>query len=178
MEFRREDDLLFVASGKGDLTSPLWCQEIDYDDDGGIICKGPLDPRLSSLLGRDPFHEAELRHVNARVLITRLSDLSVVELGETYYNEDENARENRGDLAWDGSDSENALLPVGIAISRDSDETAHVYSNHMRMKLWLGAEDGRVRLCFEELSDEYAGEWTWAGENGELACLEMQCPWP
>ena len=74
VEFHRDGDILFVASGKGDRTPPLWEQEVDHDDDGYIICKGPLDPRLSSWLGSHPFDEEKLRNITARVLITRLSD--------------------------------------------------------------------------------------------------------
>lgn len=173
VEFHRGGDILFVASGTGCRTFPLWDQEIDYDNDGGIICKDPLDPRLISRLGTDPFDEEKLRHIAARVLITRLSDLSVVELGTVFYN-----REDGGDLIWDGSDSENVFLPVGIAIPHDSDKTAHVYSNHMRTKLRMEAEDGTVILFFEKLSEESAGEWEEVEENSELAYLEMHCPWP
>ena len=100
-----------------------------------------------------------------------------MELGETHYK-DYDLEVGREDLIWGGSDSENALLPVGIATPHESDKVAHLYSNSMRTKLWLGAEDGKVMICFEELSDEYAGEWEEAGVNREVAYLEMHCPWP
>lgn len=177
VEFRRGDTLLFVASGEGDRTSPLWCQNVDYGDSGGIICKGPLDPNLKSNAkpGPDPFFVENLRNITARVLITRLSDLSVVELGELGFNEDNDVRSSGGDLLWGGHDYNEGLLPIGISSVSDSDKPFHIWSSSKRMKLWITPADGEVILHL----DERCGDGWYVSETSEeLAYLEMQCPWP
>ena len=176
VEFREyNDDLLFVASGRGCRTSPLWQQEIDYDEDWSLFCKGPLDTKLSSRLGSSPFDEKRLRCVTARVLVTRLSDMSVVELGTLCYKKDED--NDDGDLEWDFFDPEDASLPVGVAWSRYANKPVHAYLTTQKMKLRLTPKDGTVLLFFEEWCQEN-DEWAAVKTKQELAYLEMHCPWP
>ena len=113
------------------------------------------------------------------MLITRLSDLSVVELGEVFYDDNEDPRENDGQLKWSdphGGD----CLPVGTSKSCDSHELAHVYSCNLKMKIFFVPETGEVVLWFEERSDEHgaADGWKVVGLDGDLAYLELHCPWP
>ena len=178
VEFRRDDEkkVLFVASGRGFRTSSLWNQAIELDDYYNATCLGPLDSELSSRLGVDPFSEANLRSITARVVITRLSDLSVVELGSVNYDDDEGPTDEDGDLLWTGALGGNAFLPIGITDSRGG-KLGYRSSDHLRMKFWLKPENGEVILSFEEREQ---GEETWfgIGEHEDLVYLETQCPWP
>ena len=185
VEFRRGGHLLFAASGEGDRTSPLWEQETEVDDSGRVVCKGHLDPNLKSRLGSNPFDEDSLQHIIARVFITRLSDMGVVELGELFFNDEGYDLEDRGgDLLWGGVYQRREFyhrrefLPVGTSTSLDSNKPIHTYSNTLRMKLWFESRNGTVVLEFEEKGHDYASEWKRVGTAKELAYLEMHCPWP
>ena len=174
VEFRRGDEQLFVASGRGDFTSPLWKQAIEFDDNGGeVICKGPLDPELSSRLGVDPFSQLNLRSITAQVVVTRLSDLSVVELGSATYD----YTNDDGIIMWNHDNGGNAYLPIGITKS-SCDTPAHVFSDHLRMQFELSPSDGVVALYFQRWVG-HDSEWVnMATSEEELLYLETQCPWP
>ena len=179
IEFRREDNVLFIASGKGDRTSPLWEQDSEvHEVRESVICKGHLDPRLSSRLGADPFDKDSLQHVTARVYITRLSDMSVVELGELFFNRDHDLGDSDGRILWGGVYHKREFLPVGTFNSSVSNKLIHAYSESMRMRLWFESWNGEVLLEFQEKDHDYAGEWDAFGIKKELAYLEMHCPWP
>ena len=187
VEFRRGDELLFVASGRGDdtspLLSPLWDQDVEFDDDGEVICKGPLNSELSSRLGADPFSQVNMRSITAQVVVTRLSDLSVVELGSATYD----YTNDDGDTMlkmWNHNKGGNSYLPIGITKS-SGDTPAHVFSEHLRMQFLLSPSNGEVILSFQRWrgnddGDDFdVGDWEYmTTAEEELLYLETQCPWP
>lgn len=175
VEFRREDDVLFIASGKGNETSSLWKQETELDESGRAICTGPLDPNLQSSLGSNPFDVENLLGITARVYITRLSDMSAVELGEVVFNENYDLEDAAGDLVWGGRYHRRSFVPIGRYIFSHSSKPFHAYSDNMRIKLWLQPPNGKVSLEFQK---KYEDEWHPVVTDRELAYLEMHCPWP
>ena len=180
VEFRRENELLFVASGRGDRTSPLWNQSIEFDDDNNkIICKGSLDSELSSRLGVNPFSSVNLRNITARVVVTRLSDLGVVELGSAAYDH----TDDDGLIQWSHVETERAFLPIEIITRAHGGEPAYLFSESIRMKFWILPSDGTVVLAFQSLNSDNgtaAGDLYWQSmtEEEEMLYLEKQCPWP
>ena len=183
VEFRRGDELLFVASGRGDVTSPLWDQVVEFDDDGEVICKGPLSSELSSRLGADPFNQVNLKSITVQVVVTRLSDLSVVELGSATYD----YTNDDGDTMlkmWNHNKGGNSYLPIEITKS-SGDTPAHVFSEHLRMQFLLSPSNGEVILSFQRWrgnddGDDFdVGDWEYmTTAEEELLYLETQCPWP
>lgn len=180
LEFSRGQQLLFVASGRGCRTSPLWLQELEFSDDGDVVCES-LDPELSSRLGESPFDEENLRDITIRVIVNRLSDLSVVELGSLSYDKANDDASDNEYLEWNGLGDDSATLPVGTSISENDGKPAHVHSDNLRMKLTLDPRDGEFTLWFQKWSaseDNYYGRWVNMDSIEELMYMKKQCPWP
>ena len=187
VEFRGdEDELLFATSGRGGRTSPLWNQAVEvkdvYDvlDDHKITCKGSVDPELSSRLGVDPFGRKNLRSFTAHVAVTRLSDLSVVELGPATYDDNYGPTDADGNLRFRDYDDGNIFLPIGTITKSRNGKTAHLFSNALRVEFRLTPSNGVVKLTFQhwEGIDDNSGHWMSMTEAETMMYLETLCPWP
>ena len=188
VEFRRygKDELLFVTSARGDRTSPLWNQAVELDDEHQdvynhkIICKGSVDPELSSRLGVGPFSQENLRNITARVAVTRLSDLSVVEIVSVSYDDDAGPWDADGNLRFSDFYDESIFLPVGIITKSRNGKPAHLFSHTLRVKFRLTPSNGVVILTFQhwESSDGDSGSWGSMTKAEIMLYLETLCPWP
>ena len=182
VEFRRRgNELLFVTSSRGERTSPLWNQAVEVIFNAHqISCKGSVDPELSSRLGVDPFSEKNLGSITAHVAVTRLSDLSVVELGSATYYEDNGPADADGNLRFCDYDDENIFLPIGIITKSRNGKPAHLLSNALRVEFRLTPSNGVVILTFQhwESSDGDSGSWGSMTKAEIMLYLETLCPWP
>lgn len=186
VEFRRygKDELLFVTSARGDRTSPLWNQAVELDDDHQdvyyhkIICKGSVDPELSSRLGVGPFSQENLRNITARVAVTRLSDLSVVEIVSVSYYDGDGPWDADGNLRFSDFYDGSIFLPVGVITKSRNGKPAHLFSNTLRVKFRLTPSNGVVILTFQQGYDGDSGSWESMTEAEIMLYLETLCPWP
>ena len=81
-EFRRQynNRSLFITSGLGKRTPPIWKQETKRAVDSYLPVCDVVDPSLAKCLGEDPLSANTLSRICARVVVTRISDMKAVEL--------------------------------------------------------------------------------------------------
>ena len=184
-EFRdRGNELLFVTSCRGDETTPeLWDQKVEYADEFNmfpVICQGPVDPRLVTRLGNNPFAEETLSHITAKVIVTRLSDMKAVELASKCWNPRDGEgsaiyqTDVDGNLVWEkdiATANLNKFLPVKASSS----------SVLMHLAFYLICESGCImfEISHAELDDESNDvETSYCSVQSILGYLECHCPWP
>ena len=184
-EFRgiRDDELLFVTSCRGDERTPkLWDQNIEYHDGSAIpICQNPVDPRLVSRLGNNPFAEETLvNQITANVIVTRLSDMKAVKVATKYFDpRDGEYTDDDGDLVWKNDVGGNTFMPVKAS------------SSPYNLTFYLSCESGRILFEINQAELEWGFivegsmerenlrvETSYCRTHAILRYLECQCPWP
>ena len=127
-----------------------------------------------------PFSQENLRNITARVAVTRLSDLSVVEIVSVSYDDDAGPWDADGNLRFSDFYDESIFLPVGIITKSRNGKPAHLFSHTLRVKFRLTPSNGVVILTFQhwESSDGDSGSWGSMTKAEIMLYLETLCPWP
>ena len=179
VEFRSGDEFLFATSGRGLLTPKLWNQDFEFDAHRGVV-KGDLDPEISKRLGDDPFNTDQLKNMTARVLVTKVSDMAMVELARVQIDAESTFFDSDGNICFE-SCSHSPCVPTTRLVTDENNvyydgynECAVVHNHSLRLRLELDAKSGEVSVEFvlEGQDIDYLSSLE------TLIYLEVQCPWP
>ena len=179
VEFRSGDEFLFATSGRGLRTPKLWNQNVAFDAHRGVI-EGDLDPEIGKRLGDDPFNADQLKNMTARVLVTKVSDMSIVELARVHID--------AGNIWYSGIDgigfeprSNSPCLPKTRLVTAEKNvyydgynECALVRNHSLQLHLTLEPKTGEVSLGFVLVGQDI----DFLSPLETLIYLEVQCPWP
>ena len=180
----------FRVSNRGFESMPtLWNQVLEVDEEEGEIrCIGPLDPNLVSRLGKDPFDfmRYDGPYISANVYVTRLSDMSTVDLAcSMYYDSDMGDWPERLWFSAEGDDDE---LPLGRVVANEDDyfehcDTIHpyfhVYGYRLELTFYLESRTGRVGgFAVDKIRDNSVSiQRQQLSARDILMYLEVECPW-
>jgi len=173
---------LFINSNRGLQTPSLWNQQVeDTTQEGFPYYEGPVDPRLVTHLGENPFSEENLKDVSVRIVVTRISDMKAVELAAskclpneptelTHYT---NFTDDKGNLVFCDLEYDEQFAPV---VAERSEESWIIY-------VFLNCSSGRIRTVLEHRIVLESGHVEYHGYDDLknevfLEYLETQCPWP
>lgn len=185
VEFRSKDKFLFATSGtaledfpsEGLWLPELWDQEVLIDKNRAHV-EEELCPEIRERLGDQPFSDDQLQDMVARVLVTRVSDMAMVELARVSVDSED--RFSSSGRLWFGSDDEySATIPTTRLVAEERHvrwfgEAATIDLYSADLQLQLDAETGAVSMQFQLCRERFIR----LSPLQILMYLEVQCPWP
>lgn len=187
VEFRSKDRVLFDSTGRawedplpeGLCLPELWEQEVLFYNNR-VCVAGEMCPEIRKCLGDEPFSDDQLQDMVARVLVTRVSDMAIVELARVSIDSEVVFSANGRFLCF-RSDDGHSTIPTTRLVAEERyvryesfGETATVSPHSVDLQLQLATRTGEVTMQFQRCGERFID----LSPLQILMYLEVQCPWP